>query len=483
MILVDKKKIFVISLLSLIIYIITLLSNTIVYGQVTYEPENFKVFSKAAYLVNVDNGNVLYKKNEQERLPPASLTKIMTSIIVLETLPPEDLEKQIECYNDIMTNPYWAQQNASMSGFYPGEIVSIKNMIYALLIQSGCDMGDVLAKYTANNYMNGDIDTFIQKMNERAKELGANNTNFINTHGLDADGQYTTAYDMYLITKHALTLPAFLQIADTDAYYIAPTNKHDTKFPLINTNEMVFPSNKYYYEPIIPIKTGTTGINTHNLITLANKKGFTYMVVLLGAPYKSESGQKTYSTYRDTINLYEWAFNQFALRTILKKGETTSGVEVKVRLSTAHDYVIAVPEKTTEEVIPKQLSLSDIKKVSRVPESIDAPIKQGQILGSIDLMIGDEVLTTVNVVSSKDIGRSTILYIFDIVRKIVTSKIFGVIAIIFLVFIILYVLYLLDKNNKRRNKKKYNTNYSKRNRGINYKIEYYNPKTNKYNND
>lgn len=475
MILAKKTKIFFVTILVLFIYIFSLFNISEVFAEVTYEPEDFSVLSQSAYLVNNDNGQVLYKKNEREKLPPASLTKIMTAIIVLETLPAEDLEKSIPCYNDIMTDSYWYEQGASMSGFYPDEVISIKNMIYALLIQSACDMGDVLAKYTATTYMNGDINTFIDKMNEKAKELGANDTHFVNTHGLDAEGQYTTAYDMYLITKHALSIPNFLEFTDTDVYYIAPTNVHSEKFPLINTNEMIFSSSDYYYEPIIPIKTGTTGQNTQNLITLAEQNGYTYMGIVLGGKYATETGQRAYETYKDTKNLYEWAFNDFSLRTIVKKGDTSSGVEIGVRLSTAYDYVIGVPEKTVEEIIPDTLDVDQIKRVANVPEKIDAPIKEGQILGTMDLMIGNDVLTSVNIISTKDIERSTILYIFDEIRKIFSTTIAKVIGIVLLLFIICYVLYLVDKNNKRKKKMRTRNDSYRRNKPT-YKQEYYKPK-------
>lgn len=487
MILNLKNYKFKITITLLIIYIFTLIGQANVKAEITYTPEKFSVLSQAAYLVNMDTDTLIYKKNETQQLPPASLAKIMTAIIVLETLPADDLDKSIENYTDIMTDPYWVQQGASVSGFYPGEITSIRTMLYALLIQSACDTADVLAYYTATTYLNGDINTFVQKMNEKAKELGANNTNFVNTHGLDADGQYTTAYDMYLMTKHALNIPLFSEISQTDVYYVAPTNKHSEKFPLINTNDMIFSSKTYYYEPTIAIKTGTTGINTQNLITMASKNGYKYMAVVLGGKNKDENGQKLYETYKDSINLYKWAFNNFSMRTIITKADTASGVEVKVRLSTAYDYIIGVPQDTIEELVPDNISIEDIKKVSNVPKSIDAPIKEGQVLGTMDLVIDNQVLTSVNIVSTKDIQRSTLLFIFDEIAKFFSNKLVQLVCAIIVLFIVGYILFLVLKVKKSKSSKKIikksKSNFNKKYKDevANYKIEYYNPR-NKQNN-
>lgn len=481
---IKKKIVRLIALLIVIIYIFMMFIKNPIFANSLFEPTDFPIRSQALYLVSMDNGDVLYKKNETQQLPPASLTKIMTAIVVLETIKPEDLDKEIECYADIMSDSYWYEQGASLSGFLPGEIVSIRKMLYGLLLQSGCDMGDVLAHYTATTYLNGDIKTFVQKMNDKAKEIGALNTNFVNTHGLDADGQVTTAYDMYLISKYALSNPVFTEICQTDVYYVAPTNKHAEKFPIINTNDMIFSSREYYYEPVKAVKTGTTGVNTQNLVTTASQNGFNYMLVVLGGKYLDEQGNRAYDTYKDTINFYEWAFDDFSLRNIIKKGDTSSGVEVKVNLSTAANYIIGVPEVSVEKLIPDNITDDAIKKISKLPKSIDAPIKEGQKLGTMDLVINGEVLQTVNIVATKNIERSTILYIMKKLGQFFNNSITKIVLIFILAILLLYVLFITNHNNKHKNNHKKQirkdppSKIKRDDNNTKYKVEYYNPRNN-----
>lgn len=444
----QKKHFF--TLCATVILCVTLLTQN-VFAAITYEPDTFDVLCESAYMVNLDLDLPIYAKAENTQLDPASLTKIMTGALVLDTIPEEDLEKVIACDAEIMNDPYWGEMEASWSGFYANQEVSIRNMLNALIIQSGCDMGDVLAKYTATNYMGGDIQTFVDAMNAKAEELGCQNTHFVNTHGLPAEGQYSSAYDMYLITKYALSVPHFQEIADTDVTYVPADGVHYTdKFPIINTNGMVFEGNEYYYEPLIPIKTGTTSNNTKNLVTLASKYGYTYMVVLLGGQDKDEAGNDVNATYRDTINLYEWAFEGFTTKTIVSAGDSSAGVEIPVRLSTAKKFVIAVPESTIDVLIPSNISASDLERSPHIPESLDAPIDKGESVGSMDLLLDGQVLATVNLVSNEKIERSSFLYLMDEIRKFFSLTIVKIGMLALGVLIILYIVYAIKQNAKQK---------------------------------
>ena len=167
----------------------------------TFSPQNFSINSEAAYLVNLDTGMVIYEKNADKRLYPASLTKIMTAVLVLENV--DDLENtMIEAPSYIFDELYG--QNASTADFRPYETASAKDLMYGLMLQSACEAGSILG-----HHVGGNVENFVLMMNEKAKELGCENTHFTNAHGLHDDNQYTTASDMAKIMEYAVLRTAY----------------------------------------------------------------------------------------------------------------------------------------------------------------------------------------------------------------------------------------------------------------------------------
>ncbi len=438
------------AIFTLVIILISFFTNT-VSAAVTYEPENTTINSESAYMVNLDTDTPIYAKNKDQLLCPASLTKIMTATLVLETLTDEQLNKKIVCPTSIMTDSYWIESQASLSGFLPGEEVRIFDLLVALLLQSACEIGDVLGDYIGREIYGGDIQTFIEKMNIKAKELGCENTHFANTHGLHDDNQYSTAYDIYLITEHALDLPRFKEIVKEPVWEVAPTNLTPENKKLIHTHKMLASSSDFYYKPALGIKTGTTDENTQNLATLAEQDGFTYLLIVMGGLDRDESGVRTQTVFRDSINLLKWAFNYFDIRNVLETTTLVAGVPV--RLSAIKDQVIAQPAEDISVLMPENIELSSIQQIPHVPKFLDAPIKQGDKIGTLELKLKDEVLVTVDLVASETIERSTFLYILDQVKKFFTQPMIQIGLIVLAVLIFLYIIITAIYNHKRKSVK------------------------------
>lgn len=444
----QKKKFAAFTMMILIV--LSFFTPTVA-AAVTYEPENTQISLQAAYMVNLDTNTPIYAKNEEQTLCPASLTKIMTATLVLESLTEEQLQTKIVCSEEIMNDPYWAKASASMSGFVAGEEVRIIDLLYALILQSACEIGNVLGDYVGREIYGGDIQTFIDKMNTRAKELGCENTHFVNTHGLHDDNQYSTAYDLFLIAQNALQYPLFQEIAGTPVYEVAPTNKTAENKKLIHTHQMLFSSSEYYYDAAKGLKTGTTDENTQNLATLAEQDGFSYLLIALGGLDRNEAGVRTYTVYKDSLNLLKWAFNSFAIRNVLETKDLIT--EIPVRLSTTKDHIIALPAEDVSLLMPDSIDLSAIQRIPHVEESMDAPIKAGEKVGTLELKLKDETLATVDLVADSSVDRSTFLFVTDQIRKFFSQSLIQIALILLAVLIVAYVIFAMIYNKKKRTRR------------------------------
>lgn len=409
-----------------------------------FTPNKNSINSEAVYLVNTDTGSVIYKQNENKKLYPASFVKIMVAVMVLEKHPdPKDIMITAPAY--IFDDLYRESRGtASNAGIQIGERLSLLDLLYAMLLPSACEASSIVADYMGN----GSIPDFVEQMNERAKQLGCKNTNFVNAHGLHDPEQVTSAYDMYLITKHALSLPLFKKIATTREYKMAKTNKHDEPRYIYHTNTMMSASSTYYYPYIKGIKTGTTDQSGKNLVSLGSKNGYNYMLITMGAPTVYENGSSISDNlcFIDTQNLYDWAFDNFAVKTIVEKKNSVA--DVKVKLSSEADHVLLVPEKDVTALLPAEADPSSVQQIADIPESLNAPIKAGQKVGTLTLKLADEVIGTVNLVSSKDISSNVFLIALNAVKNVFTSTIFKIIIILVIVLFIAYLAFIVVYNKK-----------------------------------
>lgn len=418
------------------------------YNALTFEPD-FEINSQSAYMVNRDNGEVVYEKNKDQKLYPASLTKIMTAIVAIENVP--DLDNTMVTVPSYIFDEFYGV-DVSNADIRRDEIVPMKDLIYALLMQSACEAGSTIADYVGQ----GNMQKFTSMMNETAKKIGANNTNFINAHGLHDPNQYSTAYDMYLIANYALSLPKFEEMATTVRYQMSSTNKHSEPRYIVHTNLMLDKSRggKYYYQYAKGIKTGTTDESGRNLVSMASKDGYNYTLVTMGAPMVYQDGTKIADnlSFVDAKNLYDWAFKTFRFKTILKKDTEVS--ELKVNLSSGKDFVMAVPSQDITCLLPSSISESAIMLVPNLEKQMDAPIKAGQKLGTLELKLADNILATVDLIAKENVERSNFAYIVHSVKNVINSIWFKIIAVILIVLIIIFLILRFSNNRKKKKLRK-----------------------------
>ncbi len=407
-----------------------------------YEPTSFEVTANAAMLVSLDNGEVLYSKNVDEKVYPASITKIMTAVIALENI--DDLDNTMMTVSQNAIDLLYGTDSSTF-GLKPGEQMSARNMIYTMLIHSANESANVIAEHVA-----GSIGAFVGMMNEKAKELGMQNTHFMNAHGLHSSEHYTTVSDLYKLVKYAMDIPLFMEICTTKSYIIPPTNKCDRERTITSTNLLMQASSGYYYQYASGIKTGYTDPAGRCLISTASKDGYSYLSIVMGCPVKDESGKMIRDDMTVTSSLFKWAFSDFEYRKVISAAEPAGGISVDYSWST--DYIQLYPQNDCYATIPKSADISTVKTVVTTDsDKVGAPVNKGDVLGKCEVYLAEEKIAEVPLVAGDNVKRSAILYIISGIKEVSTITWFRILAIIILILVLcLIVLRTIQKSRRRQ---------------------------------
>ncbi len=402
-------------------------------------------------LVNTDSETVILDKNADKRSAPASLTKIVTCMVVLENCP--DLSAQLTCKRESLNGLY--AMNASTAGIVAGETLSIKDLLYCLMLPSAADAANILADHVGG----GSIDAFVGMMNEFVAGLGCKDTKFVNPHGLDSNPNgYTTANDLYKITKYALENSTFKEITSTSKYNIAPTEKYPYTRYLHNTNKMMnagIPD--YYHKAVSGVKTGTTEKAGRCVITTASQDGYNYMLIVMGAPQYDidDDGVEENVAFTESKKIYNWAFDNIELTKITNTTDVVTVVDVEYNSKIDHLRLLPAEELTALVPLGTDSGSLTIRPIeSETPKTVKAPIKKGDVLGKAEILYGDEVVATVDLVAADDVDLNVFLLIFGVVKSIFSTIIFKVLFAIAFVLLVIYILLIIRKNRikAKRNK-------------------------------
>ena len=233
-----------------------------------------KLYAESAILIDFHTGKVLFEKNMDKKMYPASTTKIITAILAIENCNLDDIVSVN--YNAISSIP----SGYATAGLQTDERISVKQLLEVLLVHSANDAANVLAMHVG-----GSIDSFVSIMNSKAQELGCNNTHFTNTYGLHDENHYTTARDLAIITKYCMQNSSFRHFVSQPNCQIAPTNKHDAR-SYTNNNDLIISSSSHYYKYAIGVKTGYTKEAGNCLIAASSKDSFETITVVLNTGNK-----------------------------------------------------------------------------------------------------------------------------------------------------------------------------------------------------
>ncbi len=417
-----------------------------------YDPE-IETHAEALLLLNLDTDTILYEKNADERLEPASITKIMTYIVAFEAI--DDVQNTMitipQAVDDALTGT-----GSSMSGIIIGEELSAYELFNLMMVPSGNDAALALALYVGE----GSEAKFVEKMNKKAQELGCKNTHFKNPHGLHDNDHYTSARDLMIITKYALSLPYFAQISNQLYYTLRPTNKCDYERDVYTTNRMLnqnIDDGAYYYRYAQGIKTGSHDEAGYCLVSTAIRDGYSYLCVALGSPSVDADGNDIYThgEMLDSRALYQWAFENFELKKIVKAGDIKG--EIKIDYSWGKDSMLLYVEKSFSALLPYNVETTSILYRYDLPESVPAPINAGDVIGTVTLVYADQELTTLNLLATESAEKSELLYTFDAGKELIfknwlTTLLFFV-GVLLLIYILLVIIYNHKKKKLRRTKR------------------------------
>ncbi len=436
-------------LISVLICIVTLICTLSVGANASFN-SLLETEADVVLLVNTDSETVIFDKNASKKTAPASITKMVTCILVLENC--QDLSTPVTCKRESLNGLY--EQNAATAGILAGETLTVQELLYCLMIPSAADAANILA-----DYIGGSIPEFVVMMNDFVKNLGCEDTNFINAHGLDeGGGNITTANDLYKIAKYCMQNPTFKEITSTLRCEIEPTEKYPYTRYLNNTNKMMNPAFKDYYSPYISgIKTGTTAEAGRCVISTASKDGYNYMLIVMNAPQYDidKDGVEENVAFTDSKKIYEWAFDNIVLTKVTSTTDVVTVVDVKYNWNV--DHLRLLPAEELSALVPSGTETGSlvVRPVEgETPRVVEAPIKKGDILGKAEVLYGEDVVATVDLVAAEDIDRNILLWLFEGIKTIFSTTIFKFIFAFFVVLVIIYIILIIRKNRIKAKRKK-----------------------------
>lgn len=404
-----------------------------------------KLYCKVDYMINMEDGAVIFEKNADTPVAPASLTKIMTALVVLKNTP--DLNKVMTVSGIALQSLYGT--NSSTAGLAEGEQMSMYDMLCCLLIPSGNDAAVALAVE-----IGGTVENFVAMMNQTAKEIGCTNTHFDNPHGLDSATHKTTARDLTIMTQEALKYPAFETIVASQTYTLPKTNKNDEK-EIVNTNYLISPYRVTYYNQYCKgVKTGSTDEAGKCLVSYASKDGYSYLAVAMGGEQIDTDGDNVEENqaFMDSNRMYNWAFNNLKYEIVTQEGQFVCSVPANyswagdsVRLVAKSEVIALVPQGNNSESV----SFEPVD----LPESMDAPIAKGDAAGVAKVMYAGQQIGTAELVAADEMKMSVILYVGAKLKAMTKTKLFMVVAVIVAICVAAYIGLYVRANRIRRKRR------------------------------
>jgi len=350
--------------------------------------QEFDLQSKAALLMENSTGEIIFSFNEQERIFPASVTKIMTLLLALEALERGEFTLQ----DEVPITETAAKMGGSQLFLSPGDVVDVQSLLIGIAVGSGNDAATALAEYMA-----GSVEGFVGQMNRRAGELGMKNTHFVNPTGLHDENHYTTAYDTAIMARKLLTYPLFFQWSTIwmDENFLEGKIKSG-KVYLSNTNRLV-----RYYQGCDGVKTGYTDEALHSIVATAKRNETRFLAIVFNAPTSD-------IRYLEARKLLDYGFANF-------KSVQLAGENEKVKTLPVEKgdllQVDVVTSKNVSLLLDKRAESGYSTEVI-LPNKLNAPLKKGDKVGSMRIVEGDKLLKEVDLIITENVGKASFMMLF-----------------------------------------------------------------------
>ena len=369
----------------------------------------------AASAILIDNrtNKVLYSKNEDTKMFPASTTKIMTAIITLENC---SLDEQATASFDAVNIP----EGYATADIKIGETFTVEQLLEMLLVHSANDAANVLAEHVG-----GSLESFVSIMNTKANELGLTNTHFTNAYGLQDDNHYTTARDLATIMKYCLQNEDFRRICGLASCAIPATNMSEPR-TYSSTNQLVIAGNNNYYPYVTTGKTGFTSDAKHCLVSSAYNNDLELICVVLGSE----------DNFGDTRAIYNYAYSTYSIKDIVKENDTVTTISVKNASYNTKNLDLVVSEDIPA-LVSNSVDINSIEPQISLKENIEAPIEKGSILGRVTYSV-EGVNYTTDLIAFSNVEKTRLpIYIF--------------MGIIILVILLIVLITIIIRNKRNKN--------------------------------
>ena len=380
--------------------------------------EDFTLDAKAGLLIEADTGEILYEKNAHQENFPASLTKVMVALLVFEAID----EGKI-ALTDSVTATESAFEGLSSDGstanIVPGETMTVEQLLNCMLIVSANEACNILGET-----LYGSVDAFVARMNERAAELGCEHTHFANATGLHNSQHYTTAWDLYLITREALKHDKFMEICNSKSYTVPATNMTDKPRELHSTNFLIsnWRARGYVYRDAQGIKTGST---LEDGVTIQTR------------------------SFSETSRMFDWGFDNFVLRDILSSSDLVQ--EVPVALSSEASYVSTHAAEDISCLLPDNVEPDMLERtVTLTNDTVDAPVSAGDVLGKLTLSYNGKVYAETDLLALNDVSASWFLTAQRRVSDFFAKPLVRILLIVVVLLIVALVVYVTMFSRRRR---------------------------------
>jgi len=336
--------------------------------------------AKSAILMDANTGTIIYEKNSHDKLPPASITKIMTMLLTMEAID----SGKLKLTDKVRTSEYAASMGGSQIFLEPGEEMTVDEMLKGIAMASGNDASVAIAEKIA-----GTEEAFVQMMNDKAKALGLRDTHFANCNGLPAENHYSSAHDIAVISRELLKHKDITKYTGSYQDYLRKDSKNP--FWLVNTNKLV-----RFYSGADGLKTGYTSEAKFCLSATAVKGDLRAVAVVLGEP-------NTKTRNEEVSKMFDYMFSQYSMHTLFKPGDTIGTVKVnkgnvkELTLTAGQNYSVLLKRTANAEGIRHEL---------QVPKEVKAPVQAGQVLGKLVVYQGDKVLKEFELKSPEQVGKA-----------------------------------------------------------------------------
>lgn len=417
---------------------------------VGYDPSTtYNVQAESAYVVNTDTNVIIYEKNSEAQVKAGGLTKLMTAALIL-THYEDALDTTPILMTSAVSDYVYKTTSADVRA---GETYTLREMLYAMLLPNGNDAAQGTAYVLSGNDLSG----WYSQMNALSRKIGARDSIWTDACGID-DGNLTTAKDMYLILRYLMDFDAFVEIAGSYQFQMPANTKHANPFYITNTNKMLTKgqSPQYYRKAMMGGKTDVSGaypdkgVTTQSMVSWANQDGSTYIFSVMNSPYTCDD--YGYSTLRpalyETGKLMDWVFDNFAIQAALDPALPIC--EVKVGYSSETDSLKLYPADDLKTILPSDSDSTVTQKVFHLPESAYAPIQQGDVVGTVTLMLAGEPIGTVELLAGQDVHRNAILYTIAKLEEFLTGTYFKVVLVLSLICLVVYLIFFMKNAYEKK---------------------------------